>query len=165
MAKTPSLTALLGLLAVAGYHNRDKIGDLIGKAKSALGTQAQAQSEAQSAGASQDQPALNDFSEMFGESKAGDTLSSGLGDVLDEFKQAGHADTADSWVSQSPNKQLDSGTLQATLGDATLNDIAAKTGLSKADILARLSASLPEAINDFTPEGRLPNASEASRFR
>jgi len=162
MAKTPSLTALLGLLAVAGYQNRDKIGDLIGKAKTALGTQAQ--SQAQSAGASQDQPALNDFSEMFGGSKAGGTLSSGLGDVLDEFKQAGHADTADSWVSQSPNKQLDSGTLQATLGDATLDDIAAKTGLSKADILARLSTSLPEAINDFTPEGRLPNASEASRF-
>lgn len=159
MAKTPSLTALLGLLAVAGYQNRDKIGDLIGKAKTALGNQAQG------AGASQDQPALNDFSEMFGESKAGGTLSSGLGDILDEFKQAGHADTADSWVSQSANKQLDSGTLQATLGDATLNDISAKTGLSKADILARLSTSLPEAVNDFTPEGRLPNASEASRFR
>ena len=159
MAKTPSLTALLGLLAVAGYQNRDKIGDLIGKAKDALSQQGQ------SASGSDGQPALNDFSQMFDDNKAGDTLSSGLGDVVDEFKQAGHADTADSWVGQSANQQLNPGTLQSALGDETLNDIAAKTGLSKADILARLSTSLPDAIDSFTPDGRLPSSSEAARFK
>ena len=27
----PSMTALLGLLAIAGYQNRDKIGEMLGK--------------------------------------------------------------------------------------------------------------------------------------
>jgi uncharacterized protein YidB (DUF937 family) len=39
----PSMTALLGLLAVAGYQNRDKIAEMLRGASSAPGTSGQAQ--------------------------------------------------------------------------------------------------------------------------
>jgi uncharacterized protein YidB (DUF937 family) len=33
-------------------------------------------------------------------------LSSGLRDLVDNFKQAGHGEVADSWVGRGPNKQI-----------------------------------------------------------
>ena len=157
---TPSMTALLGLLAVAGFQNREKIGELLGKAKDSLTSLKQAPEDQAPSG-----DLLNDFSHMFDESKTGDTLSTGLNDVVDRFRQAGDAHTADSWIGKSPNHQLNPVSLQKAIGDETLDELVAKTGIRKADILARLSTSLPDAVDHFTPEGRLPNASEASRFR
>ncbi len=157
---TPSMTALLGLLAVAGYQNREKIGELIGKAKESLTGLSQAPEGQAPSG-----DLLNDFSAMFDESRTGDTLSSGLNDVVDRFRQSGEAGTADSWIGTSPNQQLNPVSLQKALGDETLDELVAKTGLRKADILARLSTSLPDAVDQFTPDGRLPSAAEASRFR
>ena len=37
----PSMTALLGLLAVAGYQNRDKIAEMLGSASRSAGGSAQ----------------------------------------------------------------------------------------------------------------------------
>jgi len=42
---------------------------------------------------------------------------------------------------------------------ATLSE---QTGLSREEILARLSKSLPEAVDKYTPEGRIPAATEVS---
>jgi len=39
---------------------------------------------------------------------------------------------------------------------------AKQTGLSREEILARLSKSLPDAVDKYTPEGRIPAASEAA---
>ena len=89
----------------------------------------------------------------------------GLGIGDGQFNQSGHGDTVGSWVGKGQNRPLDPQSLQAALGDDTLDELSARLGLSKADILARLSASLPTAVDAFTPEGRLPNAAEASRFR
>ena len=50
----PSMTALLALLAIAGYQNRDKIADMLGKARQgqpgAPGRMASAACSASSAG-------------------------------------------------------------------------------------------------------------------
>jgi uncharacterized protein YidB (DUF937 family) len=39
-----------------------------------------------------------------------------------------------------------------------LGDLAQKTGLSEDEILLRLSKNLPEAVDKYTPDGRLPAA-------
>ncbi|MGH1357371.1 MAG: YidB family protein [Burkholderiaceae bacterium] len=159
---TPSMTALLGLLAVAGYQNREKIGDLIGKAKEAL-TQSPPETPADSANTSGG--LLNDFDKMFGEKEAGPTLSTGLNDVAEQFRKTGQGNTVDSWIGKSTNQQLNPASLQQSLGDDMLDELVAKTGLSKTDLLARLSTSLPEAVDTFTPDGSLPSADQASRYR
>ena len=159
---TPSMTALLGLLAVAGFQNRDKIGDLIGKAKEAL---TQSSATAKPGGADSEGGLLNDFDKMFGEKEAGPTLSTGLNDVAEQFKKTGQSDTVDSWIGKTANQQLNPASLQASLGDDMLDELVAKTGLSKADLLARLSTSLPQAVDNFTPDGQIPSADQASRFR
>jgi len=37
-----------------------------------------------------------------------------------------------------------------------LNTLSKQTGLSREDLLMRLSRELPDAVNKYTPQGRLP---------
>jgi uncharacterized protein YidB (DUF937 family) len=91
-------------------------------------------------------------------------LSGGLGDLLRQFQQAGHGDTANSWVSPGPNKQIAPNDLATALGADQIDTLTSQTGLSRDDLLSGLSQQLPEVIDKLTPDGRLPTESEASRW-
>ena len=93
---------------------------------------------------------------------AGSVLSGGLGDLLNQFQQKGQGDTANSWVSNSPNKQISPGDLASALGADQINSLASQSGLSSDELLKGLSQYLPDVINHLTPDGRLPNANELS---
>ena len=84
----PSMTALLGLLALAGYQNRDKIGEWINGATSG-------------SGAPGAPPGGFDklLAGLGGNTNPGGLLSGGLGGILDSFRQSGQSETADSWTS------------------------------------------------------------------
>ena len=153
----PSMTALLGLLAVAGYQNRDKIAEMlggIGKSTSADGGQggsAPADSEQGGIGG-----LLGQLSSSLGGASAGGILSGGLSELVDRFKQNGHAETADSWVGTGPNKSITPPQLQQAIGPDVLDSLSKQTGLSQEELLGRLSRELPNAIDKYTPQGRLP---------
>jgi len=143
------MTALLGLLAMAGYQNRDSLAELL-KGSGANNT---------SAGAS-DVPLgrlLCSFSGALAGGRIGGLLSGGLGELVDRFKQNGHGDAADSWVSKGPNKELAPPQLKQAIGPDVLAALEQKTGLSEEELLARLSRELPNAVDQYTPDGRLPN--------
>ena len=89
-------------------------------------------------------------------------ISGGLGDLLKQFQDSGHGDTANSWVSPGPNKQISPGDLASALGADQINTLASQTGMSRDDLLAGLSQHLPDVINQLTPHGRLPNENEVS---
>lgn len=91
---------------------------------------------------------------------AGSILSGGLGDLLNQLQQKGHGDTANSWVSQGPNKQISPGDLANALGSDQIDHMMSQSGLSREDLLNGLSQQLPEAINHLTPDGRLPTGEE-----
>src|SRR5215217_1648875 len=93
----PSMTALLGLLAVAGYQNRDKLAELLGGSQSKAGAGAQSGHPGAAGGL------LGGLGGMLGNSNVGDLLSGGLRDLVDNFKQKGQGDIADSWVRPGPN--------------------------------------------------------------
>jgi uncharacterized protein YidB (DUF937 family) len=148
----PSLTALLALLAIAGYQNRDKIAEMIGK----LG-QHKPEGEAQSgSGGLLEQSGL-------GNASAGGILSNGLGELMDRFKDSGQADTAESWVSTGPNKPCTAPGLERAIGPEMLETLARQTGLSQDELLKRLCRELPDAVDKYTPQGRLPTEAELSR--
>jgi uncharacterized protein YidB (DUF937 family) len=94
---------------------------------------------------------------------AGSVLSGGLNDLLKQFQQSGHGDVAKTWVANGPNKAISSDDLAKALGGDQINTLMAHTGLSRQDLLAGLSQYLPEAVNQLTPDGRLPTEQELSR--
>jgi uncharacterized protein YidB (DUF937 family) len=150
----PSMTALLALLAMAGYQNRDKIAEML----KGLG---------QGAAGGTGQGGLAGLLEQLGGgrsgSSAGGILSGGLAELIDRFKQSGFGDTADSWVRPGPNKQIGPSELEQAIGPEVLESLSARTGLSRQELLARLSRELPEAVDKYTPDGRLPTEAELSR--
>jgi uncharacterized protein YidB (DUF937 family) len=95
---------------------------------------------------------------------AGSIISGGLGDLLKQFQQSGHGDTANSWVSPGPNKQIAPHDLASALGADQIDALTSQTGLSREELLEGLSQQLPEVVDKLTPDGRLPTESEASRW-
>jgi uncharacterized protein YidB (DUF937 family) len=91
---------------------------------------------------------------------AGSVISGGLGDLLKQFQQNGHGETANSWVSPGPNKQIAPGDLANALGADQISSLMSQSGLSRDELLSGLSQHLPEVVNHLTPDGRLPTEDE-----
>ena len=156
----PSMTALLGMLALAGYQNRDKITEMLtGAGTSGPNT---------GAGQSGLGGILGSLGGLLGgvgstgdgtgggTGGAGNLLNNGLNELLDSFKQNGQGDTAQSWIEPGPNKEISPPQLKQAIGSDVLALLEQKTGLSQQELLARLSRELPSAIDKYTPDGRLP---------
>ncbi|MFK0690954.1 YidB family protein [Mesorhizobium sp. IMUNJ 23033] len=128
--------AVLGILA---YQNRDKIGDLI-------------------RGAGNRDPSNPQGGLM-------DQLSKGvsgtaLGDILDRFRNAGVGSKVDSWVSAGPNEPIEPKDVETAIDEDTLTALSMQTGLSRDELIARITKDLPEAVDKLTPKGELPAATD-----
>ena len=89
---------------------------------------------------------------------SGGFLNGGLGELLESFQKNGQGDVADSWVGTGPNKEVAPPQLEQAIGPDVLDTLTQQTGLSREEILARLSRELPRAVDQYTPEGRIPTA-------
>ena len=152
----PSMTALLGLLAIAGYQNRDKIAEMLRGG----GQRTPVPGQVPQGGAATATP--GNLGGILGGASIGDVLSGGLRELMDAFKEQGHGETADSWVARGPNKQIAPSQLEQAIGPDVLQSLSQQTGLSREEILSRLSKNLPEAVDKYTPEGRIPSAADFS---
>ena len=147
----PSMTALLGLLAIAGYQNRDKIAEMLG-------------------GRGQAGPGANTQGGLggllgqlgLGGASAGGVLSGGLGELLERFKQSGQSETAESWVNTGANKPCTETQLEQAIGPEVLDTLSKQTGLSRNELITRLCRELPDAVDKYTPQGRLPREADFS---
>ena len=101
---------------------------------------------------------------LLGGGAAGSVLSGGLNDLLKQFRQSGHADTANSWVGAGPNKTIAPNDLANALGSDKINALMTQSGMSRDDLLQGLSQYLPQVVDHLTPEGRLPTEQEAARL-
>ena len=59
------------------------------------------------------------------------------------------------------NRDLKPDELETAIGRDTIEELAQKTGLSREEIVKRLTVALPETVNRLTPGGRLPSETEA----
>jgi len=150
----PSMTVLLGLLAMAGYQNRDKIAEWIKAAQSKVNAPA-----AGSGAAAAGEPP-GKLGGLLAGTSIGGMLSGGLHDLMNNFKQAGQGDAADSWVGRGPNKPVAPSQVEQAIGSDVLATLSEQTGLPREEILARLSKNLPDAVDKYTPEGRIPSVAE-----
>jgi uncharacterized protein YidB (DUF937 family) len=154
---SPSMVALLGLLAVAGYKNRDKITEMLG-GKQAPGGGPGVNAQRGAGGG------LGGLGGLLGGLGAGGILSGGIGELVERFKRNGQGKVADSWVSTGPNQPLASDQLEQAIGPEVLESLSQHTGLSRDELLSRLTRELPEAVDKFTPQGRVPTEDEAARL-
>lgn len=178
----PSMTALLGLLAIAGYQNRDKIAEMLGGLGGGAGGPAGqpgpqgrvgSQGGAQGgfggpggmgqAGAGGMPGGLGGLLGGLGGASAGGFLSGGLRDLFESFQRSGHGEVAESWVGRGPNKEIAPNQLEQAIGADVLDELSQRTGLSRQELVARLSRELPQAVDRYTPDGRLPTEADFGR--
>src|SRR5882757_4539618 len=101
----PSMTALLGMVALAGYQNRDKITEMLtGAGTSGPNTGAGQSGLGRLLGSLGG--LLGGAGSTGGTGGAGNLLNNGLNELLDSFKQNGQGDTAQSWIEPGPNKEI-----------------------------------------------------------
>ncbi|TXM63575.1 YidB family protein [Methylobacterium sp. WL120] len=162
----PSMTALLGLLAVAGYQNRDKIAELL-KGHDTVpshetvpnaGTVPRVPNTT-ATGTSASGNGLGTLGSLLGgvgTAGVGGLIASGLSELVDHFTKGGHGEAASSWVNQGPNRDIREADLERAIGPDTLDHLTQQTGLSRSALLARLSRELPSAIDRYAADGRSP---------
>jgi len=157
--KMPSMLALLGLLAVAGYQNRDKISEAL----EGLRNRAPSPDGKPREGLDGILDGLGGL--LGGATAGGGGLAGGLGDLMDTFKQSGQADVADSWVTPGvPTRGLTPEQVEQAIGADNLDELSRRTGLSRDELRERLATAIPENVDRMTPDGRFPSEDEARGY-
>jgi uncharacterized protein YidB (DUF937 family) len=118
----------IAALGILAYKNRDKIGGMLGELGDSVGVTP---------------------------GSSGPSVG-GLGDLLDSFKKTGQGDAADSWVGIGPNKTIAPEHVEKAISPEVLDQLAQQTGMSRQEILDRLSKDIPDAVDEMTPGGQLP---------
>jgi uncharacterized protein YidB (DUF937 family) len=101
---------------------------------------------------------------LLGGAAAGTLLNGGLGSLVDQFRQHGYGDAANSWVGRGANREIAPDEVESALGRDTVQTLADESGRPYLDVLSELSQSLPDTVDQLTPEGRLPTDDEAGQW-
>lgn len=87
---------------------------------------------------------------------SGGGMSKGLGGLVDMFNQKGLGDVVQSWVSTGQNLPISADQIQAVLGSAQVQALAAKAGIDPQMASAAIARILPQLVDRATPNGQLP---------
>lgn len=130
---SPIMLGLMGLLAYRTLKGKGRLAEMLGTDTNGTGA---------------------------GGPLSGGALGGGLKDLLDRFRQSGQGTKAESWVAQGPNEPIAPEELETALGEERIQWLMEQTGMPRDQLLAGLSNDLPDAIDQLTPEGRLPTEAE-----
>jgi len=141
---SPTVLAVLGLLAYRTLKGKGRLAELLQGSPTATGAA----------------PAGN----FRAAGLSSGALLGGLKELLDRFRQNNPASPVESWVSEGPNQPISAGELERALGADRIDWLTSQTGMTKDQLLAGLAASLPEAVDKLTPDGRVPTEEELERL-
>lgn len=166
---SPLTMALLGVLAYRTLHGKGRLAEMLGMnqpSNPGPAPSSRAPGAAPSGGPVSILPGGlgGGLGGMLGGILGGGALSGGLQDLLKQFQQNGHGEKADSWVSTGPNKPVAPHELEQVLGNERIDWLTRETGMSREQLLAGLSQALPQAVDQLTPNGRLPTEDEAQNL-
>ncbi len=133
----------VGLLGILAYQNRDKIGEAI-------------------RGMGQTSDPNSPQSGLLDQVSKG-ISGTPLGDILDRFRASGAGSKVDSWVRNGPNKPIGVHEVESAIDEETLSSLSQQTGLSREELVARITRDLPEAVDAMTPEGTLAARSRSAQ--
>jgi len=168
---SPIALAVLGTLAYHALKSKGGLGGLFGSGQGAgAATAATPDARAGTGPAAATPAASTDPSAASGAAGGGlggllsglggGGLGSGLRELLDRFRQSGHEDTAQSWVSTGANRPIAAQEMEQVLGAERIEWLMQQTGLPKDELLAGLSQQLPRAVDQLTPKGQVPTDEE-----
>jgi uncharacterized protein YidB (DUF937 family) len=81
----------------------------------------------------------------------------GVQGIVNQFEKNGLGETVKSWVGTGANKPVSADQVQQALGATTLEQLAAKAGISVPELAQKLAQILPQAIDKLTPNGVIPS--------
>lgn len=82
----------------------------------------------------------------------------GVSGIVNQLQTKGLGDTVKSWVGTGPNAPVSGEALHEAFGSQTVADLAAKFGMSPAELSEKLAQVLPQAVDKMTPGGQVPPA-------
>ena len=80
----------------------------------------------------------------------------GVGGIVSQLQSQGLGDTVKSWVSTGPNQPVSGDALNQALGSESVASLAARFGMSPAELSEKLAQVLPQAVDHMTPGGQVP---------
>jgi uncharacterized protein YidB (DUF937 family) len=152
---SPLTLALLGTLAYRTMKGKGRLADMLGTSRPPGQPPATGTTQPQQGG---DQAATP------GDLLSPTALSEGLSRLINRFRLNGHGAEAESWVAKGANHPIAPPALEEALGEERIGWLMEQTGLSKQDLLDGLSKTLPDAVDQLTPDGKIPSEDEARRL-
>lgn len=89
--------------------------------------------------------------------------SGGLSGLISKFNSKGLGDLASSWVGKGENLPVSPDQIKNVLGDDTVKELAAKTGMDQNQLTGHLSDLLPKVVDKLTPDGKVPEGDILSK--
>jgi uncharacterized protein YidB (DUF937 family) len=89
----------------------------------------------------------------------GGALATGLVALVQQFSQNGYEQQAKSWVGTGANMPIDPQALNKVFGQDRLSMLAQQYGIPREELAAALAEQLPQAVNELTPQGAIPEPS------
>jgi uncharacterized protein YidB (DUF937 family) len=103
---------------------------------------------------------ISQIHEIMSSLMGGRTDSAGVQDLVDRLRQGGMHSQVESWVGTGENQPADGGSIERAFGSSTIDNVAARFGMTHQQLVSLLVMALPLVLNYLTPKGRVP-ASEA----
>ena len=79
----------------------------------------------------------------------------GVKGIVDQFEKQGFGSTVQSWVGTGENQPITPAGVHQALGSDTVQQLAAKLGISSDEMAAKLAEILPKAVDKLTPDGTI----------
>lgn len=89
-----------------------------------------------------------------------DPKHGGLQGLVHSFQQGGLGEIVNSWVSTGHNLPISAEQITSVLGGSSLQDVAAKLGVSPDQAAGSLAEVLPQAVDALTPNGQIPQGGD-----
>lgn len=86
----------------------------------------------------------------------GSGQAGGLSGLVDMFSKKGLGDQISSWVGTGQNLPVSADQMHHALGGDTIQQLAAKAGISPEQTSSGLAHLLPQLIDQLTPDGNVP---------
>lgn len=88
------------------------------------------------------------------------SILGGLNDLIGKLTAGGAAPQVNSWIGPGSNQPIQPGQLSSALGQTTLDELAARSGMSQQELLNQLATALPQLVHHLTPNGRMPTLAD-----
>lgn len=81
----------------------------------------------------------------------------GVQGLVDQFEKQGMGGVVQSWIGNGANVPISADQLNQVLGNQMVTQMAQRFGVNPQDLLQKLSAALPQAVDRMTPGGTVAN--------